>query len=107
VVRGDRDRYVMEAQARCDELLELLSERQRDLLGEWLRVPNTVDLLAITHGPTPRTLTILAQPPSKDAKWLATKPKRVFLEEWLYARYWALQATNALGSVEIQDSQNQ
>ena len=91
------DRYAMHARDRANELLELLTDEQKDMFVAWLGRDTTIDLKVITHeDPPDRILALLAQTPAKDEKWVQNTPRSQFLQEWLHVRYLALLSANAL-----------
>ncbi len=90
------ERYALEAKARADEILDLLSEQERELLWEWVKIPDNIDFTDILMGPTSRIVTILGQTPSKDHRWQEKTDRPQFVREWLAARYWAIAAARSL-----------
>lgn len=103
-MRDSLSRYAQEAAARADEILDLHSEEQIDILREWLR-PNLdreMKIFIITL--SPRIETILGQTPAKDQAWLAKTPRPTFVREWLAARHWAFLSARSLRiAAELQD----
>lgn len=98
------DRYAMEARARADELLDLLTEEQVGVVWGWLRINSSEDLMKSIMTLSPRTLVILAQTPAKDRAWVEKTARPTFLREWLAARYWAIGSARALSiAAELHD----
>ncbi len=89
-------RYALEAAGRADEILDLFSEEQIDILREWLRINMDRDLATAIVTLSPRTETILAQTPAKDRAWAAKTDRGTFVREWLAARHWAIASARAL-----------
>lgn len=97
-------KYALQAEARADELLDLLSTEQIDLLREWLRSNLDKDLMLFILTLTPRIEAILAQTPAKDRRWQSSTSWPVLLREWLAARHWAIASARALRiAAELQD----
>ena len=90
------DRYASEAAARADELLDLMTEEQRDLLAAWLAQNLDDDLIDFICDPADRVLRRVAQTPSKDADWVRGTPWPRFVREWLAVRHWAIASARAL-----------
>ena len=63
------ERYAIEAQARADELLDLLTDGQVDLLREWLRDNLDNELIDFILSHPPCVAKILPQTPAKDQQW--------------------------------------
>lgn len=98
------ERYALNAEARADELLDLMSEEQIDILREWLRVNLDRELLMFIFTLSPRTEKIIAQTPAKDRAWVQKTPRPTFVREWLAARHWAIVSARALRiAAELQD----
>ena len=97
-------RYALNAEARADELLDLMSEEQTDILREWLRVNLDRDLLMFIVTLSPKIEKIIAQTPAKDRAWVQKTARPTFVREWLAARHWAIVSARALRiAAELQD----
>ncbi|MDO5648910.1 hypothetical protein [Paracoccus sp. (in: a-proteobacteria)] len=99
------ERYVMAAQARVDELLELMSEEQRDLLEAWLEDNLDKELANFILTPSDRIQRLVGQTPAKDLQWVQKTARPTFVREWLAARHWAIASANALAiAAELADT---
>lgn len=90
------DRYAIEAMARADELLDLFSEEEADIVSGWLNINEDEEMVRFVTTLSPRIETLLGQAPSKDQAWMHKTPRPKFLREWLAARYWAIVSARAL-----------
>ena len=86
----------MEAAGRADEILDLFSDEQIDILREWLKVNLDRELMMFIITLSPRIETILAQTPAKDRAWAQKTARGTFVREWLAARHWAIASAKAL-----------
>lgn len=97
-------KYTSAAQARADELLDLLDEDELDaaqalLMAEVGRDGDS-DLIRFIVALSGPIETILEQTPAKDRAWKKKTDRNLFLRQWLAARYWAIAAANALSLAE-------
>ncbi len=95
-MRDSLSRYATEAEARSDEILDLFSEEQTDILREWLRSNLDKEMMTFIITLSPRIEKILAQTPAKDRAWVAKTPRPTFVREWLAARRWAILSARSL-----------
>ena len=93
--KPDLHPYVLNAWARADELLDLLTEGEIQILQDWLNERGELAWRSIVIL-SPRIQTILAQTPAKDQAWREKGTLEKFLHEWASARYWAILSARSL-----------
>lgn len=99
------DRYAIEAVGRANELLDLLTDEQADIVRGWLAINNDVSLWEGMVTLSPRTLKRLGQTPAQDRAWFQKTDRPTFLREWLAVRHWAIASARSLWiAARLQDA---
>ncbi|WP_020042283.1 hypothetical protein [Salipiger mucosus] len=93
--------YVIEAQARADELLEMLTEEQVDLLWTWALNVAEIDWERIMSAPSDHSLRVLAMTPKQRYRWMTETPPEQFYRQWIEARHWSVLSAIALQQAEF------